>query len=152
MPTMLLWRLFRFLLPLAASVGWAWLIFWLSVDPSPAGADATREGGFLAWLPRADLFAHFGVYAILAFFLRWSFGWLHTWRPFESAIKNGLPVIIAGIYGAGLELLQETIDERAGEIADAAADTLGALVMVWVLSYALPRATQRTRTLVARLG
>jgi VanZ family protein len=95
---------------------------------------------------------HFGVYAILAFFMRWSLGWVHTWRPFESAVKNGLPVVVCGIYGAGLELLQETIDARAGEILDAVADATGALAMVWVLSYALPRTTRRTRALVARLG
>ena len=149
---MILWRLLRFLLPITGAVGWAYFIFWISVDPSPAGAEIAEDGGFLAWLPRADLFAHFGVYAILAFFLRWSLGWVHAWRPFDWAIKNGMPIIVAGLYGVGLELQQENIDARAGEALDVVADTLGAIVMVWVLAYVLPRVSRRTQTMVDRLG
>jgi VanZ family protein len=138
-------------LPIAAAIGWAWFLFWISSDPTPLGADLTDDGNFLDFLPRADLFAHFGVYAILAFFLRWSLAWVRTWRPFEQAIRNGMPVVIVGVYGASLELMQETIDARAGEILDAVADSAGAIAMVFFLAYLWPRSVRLTRRLVARL-
>jgi len=122
------------------------------VDPTPAGAGLTRDGSFLDFLPRADLFAHFGIYAVLAFFLRWSLAWVHACRPFEQAIKNGVPIVVTGVYGAGLELMQETIDARAGEILDAVADSAGAITMVFVLAYLWPRSARLTRRLVTRLG
>jgi len=147
---MFLWRLLRFLIPIAAAVGWAWFIFWISVDD--AGARVVDGGGLLAWAPRADLVAHFSVYAVLAFLMRWSLGWLHTWRVFEQTIKNAMPVVIAGVYGIALELRQAwAIEARAGEAADAIANTLGALAMIWFLAYALPRTKRRTHKLIARL-
>jgi hypothetical protein len=150
---MLFWRLLRFIIPIAAAAGWAWFIYWISVDSSPTGAGVADDGGFLAWLPRADLFAHFALYAILAFLMRWSLGWLHTWRVFEQTIKNAMPIVIAGVYGIALELQQAwAIETRVGDPTDAIANILGALAMIGFLAYALPRTTRRTRNLIARLG
>jgi hypothetical protein len=85
--------------------------------------------------------------------MRWSLGWLHTWRVFEQTIKNAMPIVIAGVYGIALELQQAwAIETRVGDPTDAIANILGALAMIGFLAYALPRTTRRTRNLIARLG
>ena len=121
-------------LPVAASVAWAYVIYVLSTDPSPPGA-----GGRLDFLPRADLFAHFGMYAVLSFLLVLSVLPVRIWAPLTLALRAGLPVVVAGTFGIAMELVQDTIPERSAGVDDAIADILGAVAAV-VFVFVLRRA------------
>lgn len=118
-------------------MGWAWFIYWVSSAPVPPGAD--DAGGFLAFLPRADLFAHFGVYAI--------FGWLvmlfllpiKLCKPINVSLHFAMPVIIAGVYGIAMEWVQDGIPERSAEALDVVADVAGAIVAVAFVAYLWPK-------------
>ncbi len=111
-------------LPVAASAAWALVIYDLSTDPSPPAAESA---GLLDFLPRPDLFVHFGLYGIFGLLLIWSVLPIRLWRPLKLALRTGMPVVIAGTFGIAMELVQDTIPERSASVDDAIADILGAI-------------------------
>ncbi len=118
-------RLVLLALPIAASVAWAFVVFVYSTDPAPPGV--AENAGRLDFLPRPDLFVHFGMYGLLSLFLILSLLPIRIERPLMS---TGLPVLIAGLYGISLEFVQNTIPERSGSFDDGVVDVLGAIAAV----------------------
>lgn len=118
----------KLVLPLAASAAWAYVVFVYSTDPSPPGV--SDNAGRLDFLPRPDLFVHFAMYGLLSLLLILAVLPVRLFRPFTLALRAGLPVVVAGVYGIALELVQSTIPERSGSVDDAVADILGAITAV----------------------
>ncbi|MDA1035950.1 MAG: VanZ family protein [Chloroflexi bacterium] len=115
-------------LPMAASVAWAVVIYGLSTDPTPPGTGG--DGNVLDFLPRPDLFVHFGLYGIFGLLLIWSVLPLRVWQPLTLALRTGLPVVVGGVFGIAMELVQDTIPERSASVDDAVVDILGAIAAV----------------------
>lgn len=130
-------RLFRILFRFALPLGWAWFIFWVSSEPVPSGAGA--DGGFLSFLPRADLFAHFGVYAILGWLVMRFLLPIKLCKPINVSLHFAMPVIIAGVYGIAMEWVQDGIAQRSAEALDVVADIAGAVVAVAFMAYLWPK-------------
>ena len=108
-------------------MGWAYLIFWLLASPDPPTESASD---FLSFLGRPDLFAHAVLFGGLAFLLRVWIGPVRLCRPFNVSLRYFMPVLIAGIYGVALELVQSETSERSAEALDVVADLWGAAVAV----------------------
>jgi VanZ family protein len=130
-------RLFRILLRFALPAAWAWFIFWVSSEPVPPGTGA--DGGFLDFLPRPDLVAHFGVYAIFGWLVMLSLLPIKLCKPINVALHFAMPVIIAGVYGIAMEWVQDGIPERSAEALDVIADIVGAIAAVAVMTYLWPK-------------
>ncbi|MDA0797268.1 MAG: VanZ family protein [Chloroflexi bacterium] len=130
-------RLFRILFRLALPMGWAWFIFWVSSTPVPPGAGT--DGGFLSFLPRADLFAHFGVYAIFGWLVMQSLLPIKLCKPINVSLHFAMPVIIAGVSGIAMEWVQDGIPERSAEAVDVVADIAGAIAAVAFMAYLWPK-------------
>lgn len=135
-------RSFISFIALLLAGGWAYFIYWGSVSPS---APATDLGGRLDFLGRPDLFVHAGAYALLAFCLRLWVGPIRLCRPFNVTLRYFMPVLVAGIYGSAIELVQRTIATRDTDPLDATADIIGAIIAVAIVGLWL-QARKRRRT------
>jgi VanZ family protein len=131
-------RLLRILFRFALPVGWAWFIFWVSSAPVPPGTGGDGSS-FLDFLPRADLFAHFAVYAIFAWLVMLAVLPIKLCKPINVSLHFAMPVIIVGVFGIGMEFVQDTIPERSAEALDVVADVLGAIATVAVMTYLWPK-------------
>jgi VanZ family protein len=93
---------------------------------------------FLDWL-RPDKIVHFFLFGVLCFLLikgfnkQRSVGFLSN-NPKISAF------IFSCVYGVVIELLQEYVFiNRSGEVYDALADAVGALIGLWIFNYWMKR-------------
>jgi len=133
-----------FTLPFGASVAWGFVIYELSTDPNAPGAGSSALGS----LPRADLFVHFGLYWFFSLLLIWTVLPCRIWRPLTLALRTGLPVTLASVFGITMELVQDSIPERSASVDDAVVGILGsisAVIFVFVVRRVLhlgrPRST-----------
>ncbi len=89
---------------------------------------------FLDWL-RPDKIVHLIVFGILSYLLIKGFlkqDAIHFLRtnPRLSSL------LISCVYGCVIEILQEYIFiHRSGDVRDAAADAIGALIGIWIFNY-----------------
>ncbi len=112
-------RPFRFIL----LVFWALLVLWLSLDPSPPDP----ENDLLGW----DKLQHAAAYALMTFlagsaFYAFSGNFFRSWLA-----ATGISIA----YGGLIELLQGWCTAaRSAEFGDLVADTIGAVVVLVVVS------------------
>ena len=112
--------LMRAVLPL----GWASVIFWLSLMSNPP-----HVPGIFSW----DKAQHLGAYLVLTILIAQFF--LILFKNIKSA--GWVAVVLAVLFGALLELLQGMMQSgRTPEWLDLAADVLGALVGNGLFRYA----------------
>lgn len=102
---------------------WAFLILWLSLDPSPP----VPENELLGW----DKLQHAAAYALMTFlagsaFCAYSGNFYRSWFA-----ATGMSIA----YGGLIELLQGWCTEsRSAEFGDLVADTIGAVVVLAVVA------------------
>jgi VanZ family protein len=125
---------FRFVLPM----GWAWFIFWISSTPVSPGIGANGTSLF-DFLPRADLFAHFAVYLVFSWLVMLAVLPIKVCKPLNVSLHFAMPVIIAGVYGISMELVQDPIPNRTADALDVVADILGAMTTVVVAAGLWPK-------------
>ena len=89
---------------------------------------------FLDWL-RPDKIVHFILFGVLSFLI--IRGLLEqTSYPRLIPPARKVAVVFSGIYGIVIELLQEYVfTSRTGEVYDAVADFIGALIGLWFFNY-----------------
>ena len=87
------------------------------------------------FLPRPDLFLHAGAYGLLAYLLRLWVGPLRLCASFNVTLRYFMPVLVAGIYGGALELVQRNVDKRLADPFDLLADVVGAILAVGVVGF-----------------
>jgi VanZ family protein len=136
--------MFRFALPL----GWAWLIFLVSSAPVPPGIGSDGSS-LLDLLPRGDLFAHFAVYSIFAWLVMLAVLPIKLCRPINLSLHLAMPVIIAGVYGIGMEFVQDSMTERSAEALDVVADVIGAIAAVASMAYLWPKIKRLSHAIAA---
>ncbi|KTG26707.1 VanZ family protein [Haloferax profundi] len=104
-------------------VGYALAVLVASVIPTPPGG-LTPNGPL--GLVGLDKWVHGVGYAVLGF------GLAHASRA-RRATAIGHVVVVAGAYGAGIELVQALLPYRSFSIADMGANVLGAVVggLLW---------------------
>jgi len=89
---------------------------------------------FIDWL-RPDKIVHLFLFGVLSFLL------INTFRQqllliFLNHHPKIYSILISTVYGIVIELLQAYVFiNRSGEVFDAVADTVGALIGVWVYNY-----------------
>lgn len=143
-------RLVRFTIRLALVAGWAWFIYWVSSDPTPPGT-GPDGGGALDFLPRGDLFAHAGTYAIFAWFLMLLALPVRFCKPINVALHLLMPIVIAGVYGIAMEMIQDGIPERSAEILDVVADIVGAIIAIALMARVWPKIKRLGHAAAAQL-
>ena len=143
-------RLLRFTIRLGLVVGWAWFIYDVSSDASPSGPSA-GGAGLLDFLPRPDLFAHAGVYAIFAWLLMLLALPIKFCKPINIALHFLMPIIIVFVYGLAMEMVQDGIPERSAEALDVVADVVGALITIVFMVKVWPRIKRARRAVAAHL-
>lgn len=118
--------LFKKLIP---ALWWAFLILLLCFLPG----SAIPELSFLDWL-KPDKLVHLVLFGVLSYLLV---------RPFIAGpVKNFLAAhpyfssfILAALYGVFVEVVQEYfIPGRHGDVYDAIADAIGALIGIWIFN------------------
>jgi VanZ family protein len=123
-------RLTRTLLRWLPAVAWAAVIFVLSAQPG------SRVPG------RWSTELHMAVYAVLGALVWLALGGRNAgWKGFVTA------VLIASLYGASDEFHQSFVPTRTPDVADWAADTLGAAIGVsvaWIVARAVARRGERS--------
>ena len=70
------------------------------------------------------------MYGGLAFFLRLWVAPIRMCTSFNVTLRYFMPVLIAGLYGTGMELVQGQSEERSAEFLDILADIAGAILAV----------------------
>lgn len=100
-----------------AAAAYAAVIFWLSSQPNP-----------LPFVPRAwlssDKLLHGLEYAVFAALIALALG-SRGLRPGRALL---LAAVLASAYGASDEIHQSFVPDRTADVADWAADTLGAIL------------------------
>ena len=106
---------------------WAGLIMVLCGVPG----DKIPEMTFLEWL-RPDKIVHLLLFGVLSFLLLKGFSKQNQFSfLFKHAGKIALIISIA--YGGMVEILQDSVFvHRSGDIRDAAANAVGALLGLWI--------------------
>src|SRR5258706_6085937 len=110
-----------------AALLWAFFILALCAIPG----NRLPHLAFLDWL-RPDKIAHLFLFGVLAYLFIKGFR-----KQTTFAVLNQYPkmyaILISIIYGIVIELLQEYVFYgRSGEMNDAMADAVGALIGLWV--------------------
>lgn len=131
-------RLVRLLVPFLAVVVWAWFIFWMSTRETPLSVESGGGGNLLNLIPRADLFAHGLAYAILSWLIMLAVLPVKLCKPIRISLHYIMPVVVVGVYGIAMELVQEGIAERSAEVIDVIADVAGALCSMAFMLYLWP--------------
>lgn len=127
---------------LFAALGLLWLGFmlWGCLDDSPSGTGLiARFWPWLAQQPYADKVSHAGIHAILAGCL-WVAGLCGAYVSQRRWRWHGgcAVVVLCFALGVGIELLQHYFTQtRQGDVWDALANGLGALLAVLMLEAAL---------------
>jgi VanZ family protein len=115
-----------------AALGYAALIFWLSAQPHP-----------LPWIPRgllaSDKLVHALEYALLGALAALALG-ARGVRPGRALL---LAAVLASAYGASDEIHQSFVPGREADVADWAADTVGAILGAGTAAAALRRRKAR---------
>ncbi|MEE9488754.1 MAG: VanZ family protein [Candidatus Brocadiales bacterium] len=98
------------------AVTWAAVLFWASSRP-------TSPIPFVIPIPHADKGIHFTEFAVLSYLICWA------QEPSERALGRIIwaAVLATSVYGALDEFHQSFTPDRTPEVADWAADTLGAV-------------------------
>lgn len=143
-------RLARFAIRLALVAAWAWFIYSVSSDPTPSGPSNGGDG-LLDFLPRPDLFAHAGVYAIFAWLLMLLALPIKFCKPINVALHFLMPIVIVFVYGFSMEMVQDGIPERSAEALDVVADVVGALLTIAFMATLWPKIKRARRAVAAQL-
>ena len=115
--------LFKKLIP---SLAWALFILGLCALPGSAIPELT----FLQWL-KPDKIVHLILFGVLSFLLIKAFMEQTSVRLLSSYPKI-ISILISALYGVLIEVLQEYFfSGRQGDVYDAMADALGALIGLW---------------------
>jgi len=126
---------FRSLLP-----AFLWALFILIICGIP-GQRIPRVD-FLDWL-KPDKIVHLFIFGLLSYLLIRGFMKKHAVAWFESYPRLSA-VLLTVAYGILIEILQEYIFiDRSGEVFDAIADAIGALLGMWVFNYFRKRKVKR---------
>jgi hypothetical protein len=107
-----------------ALLAWTSAILAVSVAPGRVLPDLTGK----------DLVAHALAYTVLAALL---FSWLAVIRGKSRLSAWALAVVFAALYGAALEVVQRFVPGRDSSLADAVANTMGAVVGAGLAALAL---------------
>ena len=102
-----------------AALAWCAVILGGSITPDPPGKE------FLD-LPMADKLVHFCGYALLCWLVGMSMR--KARRPYGAVPLIIVPVVFSVAFGVLNEILQMSVEARSYEVADVAADALGAVV------------------------
>lgn len=106
---------------------WAVLILVLCGVPG----DKIPEMTFLEWL-RPDKIVHLILFGVLSFLLLKGFSKQNQF-PFIFKHAGKIALILSISYGGIVEILQDTVFiHRSGDIRDAAANAVGAIVGLWI--------------------
>ena len=131
-------RFVRLLVPFLLVVVWAWFIFWVSTRVTPLSVESGGGNNILDLIPRADLFAHGLAYAILSWLIMLAVLPVKICKPIRISLHYIMPIVVAGVYGIAMELIQEGIAERSAEVIDVVADIAGALCSTAFMVYFWP--------------
>lgn len=106
-----------------------WAIFILVICGIPG--DKIPELSFWQWL-RPDKIVHLLVFGIQSFLLHKSL--LHSGKPLLINKAAMLAVVVSSTYGILVEVLQDWVFiNRSGDVRDALANTIGAILGVWLI-------------------
>ena len=112
---------------LIPSLIWALFILLLCALPGSVIPELT----FLDWL-KPDKLVHLFLFGVLSFLLIKGLA-EQTAQKFFYSNPKVLSILISALYGVFIELLQEFIfTSRHGDVYDAIADAIGALIGLWV--------------------
>ena len=113
---------------------WAVLILVLCGVPG----DKIPEMSFLEWL-RPDKIAHLILFGVLSFLLLKGFSKLNKF-PFLFKHAAKIALVISISYGGIVEILQDSVFiHRSGDIRDAIANAIGAIMGLWIYNRYLGR-------------
>ena len=116
--------LFKKLIP---ALWWALLILLLCFLPGSAIPELT----FLDWL-KPDKLVHLFLFGVLSFLMAKGFASQET-NGFLQNFPKLIAVLISSVYGAIIEVIQEfCIPGRNGDVYDSLADSLGAIIGIWI--------------------
>ena len=115
--------------PLAAAVAWAAMI-WRFSDTAHTGGDPHFPLSWIANLAHAPLFGILGLF-LTAGLLRSGPG---AWPRVEGA-AGGVVLLLVGLYGVVDEFHQSTVPGRDAAGTDVVTDMVGALCVLWIVSY-----------------
>lgn len=108
---------------LSRNIIWAAIIFILCAMPSEHIPEPHLN------IPHLDKAVHFGMFFIMAILLC---NELEYQTRFDSRKIYTFTVLFAFLYGGAIEILQQHLFNRSGDIWDLFADILGAITGCWV--------------------
>ena len=103
-----------------ATLAWCAVILWVSITPDPPGKD------FLLF-PMADKIVHLCGYALLCWLASMSLR--KAVRSYRIETLIVAPLVFSILFGILNELIQMAVEARSDELADVAADALGAVIV-----------------------
>ena len=117
-----------------------WALFILALCGLPGSA--IPELTFLDWL-KPDKIVHLVLFGVLCFLLIKGIS-ANEFNSVWTSYPKPVSIILSSIYGVVIEILQEYLFiGRHGDIYDAIADSLGALLGSWFYNYWIKR-TRKT--------